>query len=110
MKTSFNNLIFEYQLEINYNTEEIQKLYTGLSKLDFTTNGFSRGSLNIIAARQGNGITSFKNTLLNELKLKTTIISKSNANKFLYSLLSYKSGISKQKIQHKFFQEHEFVH
>tara|TARA_B100000809_G_C15033638_1_gene492915 strand:+ start:170 stop:1045 length:876 start_codon:yes stop_codon:yes gene_type:complete len=110
MKTSLNNLIFEYQLEINYNTEENQKLYTGLSKLDFATNGFSRGSLNIIAARQGNGITSFKNTLLNELKLKTIIISKNNANKFLHSLLSHKSGVSKQKIQHKFFQEGEFMH
>ena len=110
MNTSLNNLIFEYQLEINYNTEENQKLYSGLSKLDFVTQGFSRGGLNIISARQGNGLTAFKNTLLNELKLKTIIISKNNANKFLHSLLSYKSGVSKQKIQHKFFQEREFMH
>jgi len=110
MKTSLNTLIFEYQLELNYNTQENQKLYTGLSKLDFATNGFSRGSLTMIAARQGNGLTTFKNTLLKDLKLKTIIISKNSANKFLHSLLSYKSGVSKQKIQHKFFQEGDFMH
>jgi replicative DNA helicase len=110
MKTSLNNLIFEYQLEINYNTEENQKLYTDLSKLDFVTNGFSRGSLNIVSARKGNGISSFKNTLLNKLKLKTTIISKSNVNKFLHSLLSYKSGVSKAKISHKVFSDNDFIY
>ena len=110
MKTSLNNLIFEYQLEINHNTEENQKLYTGLSKLDFITQGFSRGSLNIIAARQGNGITSFKNTLLNELVLKTTIISKKKVHHFLHSFLSYKSGVSRAKVAHKVFLDNEFIH
>ena len=50
--TSLNKLIFEYQLEINCNTDENQKMYSGLSKLDFNTKGFSRGSVNVIAARK----------------------------------------------------------
>jgi replicative DNA helicase len=109
MKTSLNKLIFEYQLEINHNPDENQKTYSGLSKLDFNTQGFSRGTVNIIAARKGNAMMAFKNQLLSSSIFKTTIISKKNVNNFMYSLLSHKSCISEKKIAHKFFQEHELM-
>jgi len=110
MKTSLNKLIFEYQLEINYNVEEHQKLFSGLSKLDFYTHGFSRGSLNVISARKGNGLSTFLNTLLKEIALQTTIITKERPIDFLNNYLSHNCVIIKPKIQGKFFAKHEVNH
>lgn len=110
MGTSLNKLIFEYQLEVNFKSEENLKLFSGLSKLDFFTHGFNEGSLNIIAARKGNGLQTFRNTLLNNLELQTTIFLKKNETQFLYSFLSSTSSIMMPKIHGKFFEQHELNH
>ncbi len=110
MTTSLNKLIFEYQLEINYNTEENQKLFSGLSKLDIYTHGFSRGGLNVICARKGNGLPAFLNTLLKEIALQTTIITKQSLVDFLNNYMSHNCNIIKPKVQGKFFEEHELIY
>lgn len=108
MPKTIKQLIENYQKEIQQtNPNKSTKVYTGLQKIDFHTEGFSKGTFNLVCARPRNGLKAFRNILLNNCDLESIIFSDEKEEKFLYSFLSHKTAILVKKLSEKSLAPHE---
>lgn len=111
MPKTIKQLIKNYKKEIKQIVpNKSTKVLTGLSKVDFLTEGFKKGTLNLVCARKGNGLKAFRNNLLNHNDFETLIFCKEKEEEFFYSYLSNKTTLLHKKISEKDLQTHEKDH
>lgn len=111
MPKTIKKLILDYRQEIE-KTEpnDSNKIFIGLSKVDYFTGGLQKGTLHIIAGRNGNAPTAFRNNLLEKNSLKTLVFCNKKEEDFLYSYLSHVSGLTVKKLSRKNLESHEKTH
>ena len=114
---------FEYYLKkIGVNVEKgkcsvnsYKFLKSGLREFDRHTSGWKIGSLNIVAAHNGMGISAFlltiiRNTaVLNNQGIAMFSFDQSSVN-YANRIIASETGISSLKLNEKKLEEHEFIH
>lgn len=111
MSKTAKQLFLEYQKDISILDDNTLVQENEFPKdLEKLLSKIKKKTLTVVCARPCNGLSAFKNTLLEQNKTKTLILSKNEVETSFYRYLSHITGLLFKKISEKELYNHQLIH